>query len=78
VTRLDNEPCAWASGEFDIKWADSLDDGVVRCVETAVILSETGLEDAMMSPVSPYPCIFTFYSTHSTTDGRSRECVTCH
>jgi hypothetical protein len=31
-----------------------------------------------MSPVSLYPCIFAFYSTHSTADGRSRECVTCH
>jgi hypothetical protein len=33
---------------------------------------------AVMSPVSLYPCIFAFYSTQSTADGRSREGVTCH
>jgi hypothetical protein len=47
MTRLDNEPSAGASGEFDIEWADSLDNVIVRCVETAVILSETGLEDVI-------------------------------
>jgi hypothetical protein len=47
VTRLDNEPCAGASGEFDIKRADGLDDGVVRYVETTVILSEISLEDTV-------------------------------
>ena len=47
MTRLDNEPSAGASGKFNVKWADSLDNVIVRCMETTVILREIGLEDAI-------------------------------
>jgi len=47
MTRLDNEPSAWVSRKFNIEWADCLDDVIVRCMETTVFLSETGLGDAI-------------------------------